>query len=83
MPSAVFEGAVPRETTWPDVGLAIVGFAKEDSWGFATAVIAVGVAFWLAFRLPERVFRKKYLHRLARARDGETQDSSSRGGTDD
>lgn len=83
MSSAVLEGTVPRETTWPDVGLAVVEFAREDTWGFAPAVIAVGLAFWLAFRLPERVFRKDYLRRLARERDGEAQDSSSRGGTDD
>lgn len=83
MPSAVFEGAVPRETTWPDVGLAIVGFAREDTWGFMTAVIAVGVALWLVFHRPERVLREDYLRRLVRERDGDAQGSSSRGGTDD
>ena len=94
MPPAVLEGTVPRETTWPDVVLAVVGFAREDSWGFEPAVIAVGIAigfiflcmalFWLAFLKLERAFRKNYLlRRRARAKDGEAQDSFSGGGTDD
>ena len=74
MSSPGLEDALPQGATWPDVGLAVVRFAREDTVGFVAAVIATGFAFWLAFRAPRRVFWNNYLRRRAWERDRAARD---------
>ena len=74
MSSSGLEDAIPQGTTWPDVGLAIVTFAREDTVRFIAAVIATGLAVCLAFLGLRQMFRNDYLRRRAWERDRAAQD---------
>ncbi len=48
------------ETTWADVGLAVVKFAREDIWGFVwaslfVAVVMCAMAFLVWMMIPRAV----------------------------
>lgn len=58
-------------TGWPDVGLAIVAFAREDIERFTVAVMVVAAAFtgsiWFLYPRVTKGLRKGYLQvRLSR-----------------
>lgn len=55
----------PPGATWPDVGLAIVEFAREDTWKFVVVVGVIGLILWLLFPGATRGLRAAY--RLARS----------------
>ena len=48
---------------WPDVALAIIVFAREDTWSFLLASAALSAVFWpLYFALPQKL-KKDYSFR--------------------
>ena len=53
--------------TWPDVGLAIVEFAREDTWPFLAVVIVIGTVLWFLFPRATRMLEKPYLLRLRKS----------------
>ena len=57
------------ETTWPDVGLAIVEFAREDTLPFLAVVVVLGAVLWFLFPRATRMLEKSYLSKL---RKGQT-----------
>lgn len=52
------------KTTWPDVGLAIVEFAREDTLPFLTVVVVMGAILWLLFPRATRMLEKSYFSKL-------------------
>ena len=52
------------ETTWPDVGLAIVEFAREDTLRFLAVVLVFGVVLWFLFPRATRMLEKSYISKL-------------------
>lgn len=52
------------ETTWPDVGLAIVEFAREDTLKFLAVVVVTGFVLWFLFPRATRMLEKSYLSKL-------------------
>lgn len=55
------------ETTWPDVGLAIVEFAREDPLTFVLVLLALGFVLWLQFPGTTRKLEKSYIRKLQRS----------------
>ena len=51
-------------TTWPDVGLAIVEFAREDTLPFLAVVVVMGIVLWFLFPRATRMLEKSYLSKL-------------------
>ena len=65
----------PHGTTWPDVGLAIVEFAREDTWKFVVVLGVVGLVLWLLFPRATRGLQEAYrLARLTRRGGNQTQE---------
>lgn len=57
----------PDGATWPDVGLAIVEFAREDTWKFVVVLGVIGFILWLLFPKATRGLQEAYrLERLTR-----------------
>ena len=50
--------------TWPDVGLAIVEFAREDTLRFLVVFAVMGAVLWFLFPMVTRMLEKSYLPRL-------------------
>ena len=46
--------------TWPDVGLAIVEFAREDTWKFLAVLGVIGFILWLLFPRATRGLQEAY-----------------------
>lgn len=58
---------------WPDVGMALVRFAREDLWGFLAIFVVLIAGLWLLYQRPTAMLREAY--RIARARlTGEEDD---------
>lgn len=90
MSSHGLEDTGPQGATWPDVGLAIVSFAREDTTVFVVAVIAIsvfaiaiGVALWLAFLGFRQRLQNDYLRRLVLEIRRLAQNGSPGGESDD
>ena len=83
MSSPGLEDAGAQGATWPDVGLAVVSFAREDTVGFVAAVIAVGIAFRLAFRRTRQTFRNDYLRYIVSEMRRSAQDGPPGGKDND
>lgn len=41
----------PFGATWPDVALAVVEFARHDSWKFIVVFVAMVFVMWLVYSL--------------------------------
>ena len=65
----------PDCASWPDVGLAIVEFARDDTLRFIAVLGALGCILW--FLYPRRSGLFDALYRVARRRG--RQDSSNSG----
>ena len=65
----------PHGTTWPDVGLAIVEFAREDTWKFVVVLGVVGLVLWLLFPRATRGLQEAYrLERLTQRGGNQAQE---------
>lgn len=74
------QGGAALQTTgasWPDVGLAIVEFARDDTLKFIAVLGALGIVLW--FLYPSRSQWFQAVYRMARRRA--QQESSNSGGT--
>ena len=73
--------AAPKQTphgaTWPDLGLAIVEFAREDTWRFIAVLAALGVLLWFLFPRATRALRQAYDVARARQREENREDESN------
>lgn len=70
------------EATWPDVGLAIVEFAREDTLPFLAVVVVLGAVLWFLFPRATRMLEKSYLPKLRRG-DKEKPQAQTEGDADD
>lgn len=52
--------------SWPDVALAIVAFAREDTANFVVVVAVLALVLWFLFPRVTVMLRERYL--LARSR---------------
>lgn len=58
---AVTERVNPTSgATWPDVGLAVVEFAREDTWRFLAVLVVFGIILWLLFPRITLKFKERY-----------------------
>lgn len=46
--------------TWPDVGLAVVEFAREDTWRFLAVLVVFGIILWFLFPRITLNFKERY-----------------------
>ena len=46
---------------WPDVALAIVAFAREDTEKFVVVVLILGIVVWSLFPRATAMLRESYL----------------------
>lgn len=65
----------PNCASWPDVGLAIVEFARDDSLKFIAVFGAVSIIIWLLYPRRSRLFQALY----KAARRKAQQESSNSG----
>ena len=58
---AVTERVNPTSgATWPDVGLAVVEFAREDTWRFLAVLVVFGIILWFLFPRITLKFKERY-----------------------
>ena len=77
------DGTTSYGATWPDVALAIIAFARADTWNFVLALVPIGVILWLLFPLVTRRLQKDYALRRMERKEKEAQERSSPEGDDD
>lgn len=65
----------PNCASWPDVGLAIVEFARDDTLKFIAVLGALGIILWLLYPSRSRLFQALYKAARRRAQ----QESSNSG----
>ena len=63
--------------TWPDVGLAIVEFAREDTWNFIAILVVLGAILWFLFPRATRTLRQAYDATRLRQREENREDESN------
>lgn len=63
--------------TWPDVGLAFVEFAREDTLKFIVILIVFGVILWFLFPRATRTLRQAYDVGRSRQREENREDESN------
>ena len=84
MPLASPDKATSHGATWPDVGLAIVEFAREDPWTFVGVLGAIGVILWLLFPRATRGLQEAYrISRLAQREEARKSSSPAGDGSND
>ena len=70
--------------TWPDVGLALVAFAREEPWTFIGVFAAICLIVWCLFPRATQVLMAAYrAERRIRGRDAQPPEHPSRGEQDD
>ena len=67
----------PNCASWPDVGLAVVDFARDDTLKFIAVLGALGIVLWFLYPSRSRLFQD--LFRMARRKA--QQESSNSGDT--
>ena len=75
-PTLAASQRTPHGATWPDVGLAIVEFAREDTWKFIAILVALGVILWFLFPRATRTLRQAYDVARSRQREENREDDS-------
>ena len=69
--------------TWPDVGLAVVAFAREEPWTFIGVFATICLIVWCLFPRVTQMLMAAYVARRIRGRDAQPPEHPSRGGQDD
>lgn len=54
---------------WPDVALAIVAFAREDTWEFLLVLVVLTLLVWFLFPRATAMLRESYRSARARRRE--------------
>lgn len=53
-------GEADYGATWPDVAIALIDFAREDTWEFLAVLVVIGLTVWLLFPRATQMLKARY-----------------------